>query len=170
MRILQSFLKGIDNLSEWTGKIFNWTVIPLMVLVVMEVIRRKAFNSPTVWSLEITTFIYGFYFMIVAAYTLLYRGHVSVDIIYNRFSNRGKAIIDIVLYLTLFFIFIGIGFKGGVGYAASAWELRARSVTAFSPILYPIKTVIPVAVLLLLLQGLSNFIRSLMLAIKGQNL
>ena len=72
---LKTILKGFDWVSEWTGRIFVWLVIPLTVVVVWEVVSRRVFNAPHIWATEVTNYLYGPHFMLVAAYTLLYKSH-----------------------------------------------------------------------------------------------
>jgi TRAP-type mannitol/chloroaromatic compound transport system permease small subunit len=159
-------IKDIDNVSSWTGRIFSWTIIPLTLLVVFEVITRRVFNSPTIWSFEVITYLYGFFFMIVAAYTLLHNAHVRIDIVSSRWSPQTQAIVDIVNYLVFFFPFIGVVLWRGTYFALSSWSFGEVSASYFHSPLYPIKTVIPIAALLLLIQGLSNFVKNIDFVLK----
>ncbi len=167
---LKTFLKSIDNISEWTGRIFIWLVVPLTAVVVFEVISRRIFDMPHIWAPEVTDFLYGPHFMLVAAYTLLYKGHVAIDIIYNRFSPRVRGILDIITYLVFFFPFCSIVFYQGVIFAKTSWLIHETSGSAALPVIPEIKTVISVTFALLLLQGLANFIRSIIQAVKGEAL
>jgi len=167
---LKTFLKSIDNISEWTGRVFIWLVVPLTAVVVFEVISRRIFDMPHIWAPEVTDFLYGPHFMLVAAYTLLYKGHVAIDIIYNRFSPRVRGILDIITYLVFFFPFCSIVFYQGVIFAKTSWLIHETSGSAALPVIPEIKTVISVTFALLLLQGLANFIRSIIQAVKGEAL
>jgi TRAP-type mannitol/chloroaromatic compound transport system permease small subunit len=166
----ETFLKGIDNISEWSGRIFVWLIIPLTALVVFEVISRRVFGAPHVWATEVTNFIYGPHFMLVAAYTLLHKGHVAIDIIYNRFSPRVRGILDIFTHLAFFFPFCIIVFYEGIIFAKTSWLIHETSGSAALPVIPEIKTVIPVTFALLFLQGLANFIRSIIQAVRGEAL
>jgi TRAP-type mannitol/chloroaromatic compound transport system permease small subunit len=167
---LKSFLKGVDCISEWSGRIFIWLIIPLTVVVVFEVISRRIFNAPHIWATEVTNYIYGPHFMLVAAYTLLYKGHVSIDIIFQRFSKRWQGIIECFNYIVFFFPFCFLIFQQGIVFAKTSWEIHETSGSAALPIVPEIKTVIPITFALLLIQGLANFIRSIILAVKGNEL
>jgi TRAP-type mannitol/chloroaromatic compound transport system permease small subunit len=164
---LKAFLKGLDNVSEWSGRIFVWLVVPLTGVVVFEVISRRVFGAPHIWTTEVTNYLYGPHFMLVAAYTLLYRGHVSIDIIYQRFSPRTRGILDCFTHLVFFFPFLLILLIQGILYAYTSWSIHETSESAALTILPLVKTVIPVTALLLLIQGLAHFIRSIMQAIRG---
>jgi len=164
---LKAFLKGLDNVGEWSGRIFVWLIVPLTGVVVFEVISRRVFGAPHIWSIEVTDYLYGPHFMLVAAYTLLYRGHVSIDIIYQRFSPRTRGILDCFTHLVFFFPFLIILLIQGIFYAYTSWSINETSQSAALTIVPLVKTVIPVTALLLLIQGLSNFIRSIMQAVRG---
>ncbi|RJR32997.1 MAG: TRAP transporter small permease subunit [Desulfobacteraceae bacterium] len=167
---MRRILGVIDVISEWTGRIFSWTVVVLTVLVVLEVFMRRMFNRPTIWNFEVTIQLYAFFFMIVAAHALLRRSHVAVDVVYLLFSRRTRAILDVITYLIFFFPFLITLLYEGSRYAAESWAVKEKSWSVFAPPLYPIKTVIPVMAFLLLLQGLAIFIRQLHMAIKGEEL
>ncbi len=167
---LKTILKGFDGVSEWSGRIFVWLIIPLTVVVVYEVISRRVFNAPHIWATEVTNYLYGPHFMLAAAYTLLYKSHVSIDIIYGRYSPRTRGILDIITYLVFFFPFCIIVFYQGIIFAQTSWAIGETSESAALRVVPLIKTVIPVTFGLLLIQGLANFIRSIMLVTRGKEI
>jgi len=169
-QMLKSILTFIDNVSEWTGRVFVWLIIPLTLVVVYEVVARRVFNAPHIWATEVTNYLYGPHFMLVAAYTLLHQAHVRIDIIYAKFSARTRGILDIITNLVFFFPFCTIVFYQGIIFAQTSWSIGETSESAALRILPLIKTVIPVTFALLLIQGLANFIRSIMLVAKGREI
>jgi TRAP-type mannitol/chloroaromatic compound transport system permease small subunit len=168
---IRTALRVADTISEWTGRLFAWLVVPITIIVVYEVISRRLLNAPHIWSFEVSTFLYSLHFMMVAAYTLLYDGHVTVDLIYGVLSRRWQAVIDVLSYLLFFFPFFLVFLVAGTEYASDSWATSERTMTAQLPLMLPImKTLIPVASFLLLLQGASRFVRSLYLAVSGREL
>jgi TRAP-type mannitol/chloroaromatic compound transport system permease small subunit len=167
---MKTLLHILESVSEWTGRIFVWLISPLTVVVLYEVISRRFFDAPHIWATEVTNFIYGPHFMLVAAYTLLYKSHVSIDIIYGRFSPRTRGILDIFTYLVFFFPFCTIVFYQGIVFAQTSWSIGETSESAALRIVPLIKTVIPVTFGLILIQGLANFIRGIMLVVKGKEI
>ncbi len=103
---LLKLLKVIDAVSEWSGKLAAWMIIPMVGGVTYEVVARYAFNAPTAWAYDLTYMLYGSLFMLGAAYTLRKGGHIRTDFFYENFSIRTKGIIDASGYL--FFFFPGI--------------------------------------------------------------
>jgi len=167
---IKKIVNGMEQFSEWSGRIFVWLVIPLTGLVVFEVISRRFFDAPHIWSIEVINFIYGPYFMLVAAYTLLHQAHVRIDVISAKFSTRTRGILDIITYLVFFFPFCTIVFVQGIVFAQTSWSIGETSDSAALSVLPLIKTVIPVTFALLLIQGLANFIRSIMIVARGKEI
>lgn len=167
---VNSFLKVLDGISEWSGRIFVWLVIPLTALVVYEVISRRFFGSPHIWAPEVIDFLYGPNLMLVAAYTLLHKGHVCIDILYQRFTPRVKGILDVITYTVFFFPFCIIVFYHGIVFAGTSWSLGETSESAALRVLPLIKTAIPLAFLLLLCQGLATYIRAFIQAVRGREI
>ena len=166
---LRKLIRVIDTISEWSGKLVAWLIIPMVAGVTYEVIARYGFNAPTIWAYDLTYMLYGSLFMLGAAYTLVKGGDIRTDFFYGNFSARTKGIIDTAGYLFFFFpgmlFFLIAGWEG----ALHSWSILEKSeATAWRPAIYPFKTVIPVTALLLLIQGVSEFVKSLYAAIRGE--
>jgi TRAP-type mannitol/chloroaromatic compound transport system permease small subunit len=167
---VRRLLKTFDRISEWAARVAMWGLCIVTGIVVYEVVTRRVFHSPHVWTYEIITLFYGAHFMLLAAYTLLKQGHVAIDILYNRLRPKTQAILDIVTYLIFFFPFLFVLFKVGASLATASWATSEKTLTARLPIVLPaMKTVTPVTAALLLLQGFSLFYRRLYFLIKGED-
>ncbi|MCD6571299.1 MAG: TRAP transporter small permease subunit [Deltaproteobacteria bacterium] len=151
----------VDSLNEWIGRIFGMIIIPIVLIAVYEVICRRFLNSPTIWSFEVLKQLFGLYFMMLAAYGLLHKAHISIDVFTMRLSKKKRAIIDIICYIIFYFPFCLITIKYSYVFAAVSWVSKERSWSVFGPVLYPIKTVIFIGFTLLLLQGISEFIKDI---------
>ena len=162
-------LRYIDKLSEWTGIASAWLIIPLMIVVVHEVVRRHVFNAPTGWGYDTCWMLYSALFMIGGAYTLLHKGHVRIDIVYNLLSPRGKIIFDVISYAVIFLFVMALFTWAGAKFAFLAWKTGEKLSTTnwFFPS-GPSKTLIPLAFFLLGLQSLSELIRNLLSLVKGE--
>ena len=159
MNTLLGLSKKIDILSTWTGKIFSYLLIPLTLCVVFEVVTRYL-DHPTIWTFESSNFFYGAHFMLVAAYGLLMKSHVSIDLISSRYSKKTQAICSLICYACMYFPFIAVFTYFGFAYSYNSWSMLENSWSSWGPPLYPIKTVIPVTAVLLLLQGISEVIKT----------
>jgi TRAP-type mannitol/chloroaromatic compound transport system permease small subunit len=100
---VMSAVRVIDSISDWSGRLFAWLIVPLVAGTTYEVIVRYAFNAPTIWAYDLSYMLYGSHFMLGAAYTLLKGGHIRTDIFYQNWSTRKQGWVDALLYLFLFF-------------------------------------------------------------------
>jgi TRAP-type mannitol/chloroaromatic compound transport system permease small subunit len=165
---MRKFTRICDSISEWTGRGAGWLIWPVMVLCVYEVITRRFFGSPHIWTYDVTDTFYGAHFMLLAAYTLLYRGHVSIDIVVVRFSPRTQLILSVMNYLVFFFPFILVILYVGLDSAVDSWKFWEKTSIGL-PLIYPImKTLPPGTAFLLLIQGLSEFAKMLFPGAKGE--
>ena len=154
-------LQFLENVNEWVGRVFSWVIAVLTILVVLEVIMRRCFGHPTIWNFEATKQLYAFLFMVLAAFALLHKAHVSIDIVESKMHTKVRAGLRIVSYLIFFFPFCIVVLWQGIRYASKSWAIYETSWSVFAPPLYLIKTVIPLTAFLLLLQGLSIVIKDL---------
>jgi len=171
MKFLRGFIKHVDRFSEWSGKAVAWTILFLVGELVYDSVARYAFNAPTVWSFDISYMIYSLLFMLGGAYTLLIDEHIRIDLIYKKVSLRTRAAIEIIGYLVLFFPVMAALVYFGIGFTIDSWRiLEHQTLSYWGPPIYPFKALIPVAAILLLLQGIAQFIRSLLFIVKGEEL
>ncbi|MFB3818831.1 MAG: TRAP transporter small permease subunit [Candidatus Methylomirabilales bacterium] len=161
--------RGIDRFTEWCGRIIAWLCFPLVAALVYEVTARYVFRAPTEWAYDVTYMLYGTIFMLGAAFTLLKKAHIRTDMFYNHWSPRTQGRVDALAYLLLYFPAIVFFLVAGWDYAAHSWATGEHtSLSPWRPIIYPFKTVIPVTAVLLLIQGVSEFLKSLHAARRGE--
>jgi TRAP-type mannitol/chloroaromatic compound transport system permease small subunit len=159
----------VDTFSEWSGKAVAWLIIPLFLGLTYEGIARYLFNAPTMWAFDLSYMLYGALFMLGAHYTLLRGAHIRTDIFWEKFSPRTKGWIDAAAYLFFFFPAMILLFYASVDEAWHSWRMGELSEqTAWRPVLWPFKTVVPLTALLLLIQGASEFLKSLYAARTGR--
>ena len=166
---LLRFCHIIGLINTYTGKVLSVLIVFMSLILTYEVVLRYGFNSPTAWAHEITCSIFGAYSVLAGGYALFLNQHIRSDVIYARFSERGKAICDLIAFPLLVLLLILI-FVQGFNMAVSATLFRETTVTTFRSPIYPVKICIPLAALLMLLQTLVLAIRNLWLVIKKEEL
>ena len=166
---LERGVRVIDRFAEVSGVAIAWLMVPLMGAVVYEVVARYAFAAPTLWAFDITYMLYGAMFMLGAAYALRVGAHIRTDFFWERWSLRTRGVIDTVAYVVFFFpgiaLFLWVGWEEA-WYAYGIGETSEQ--TAWRPLLWPLKACIPLAAALLLLQGMSELVKSLYAALTGR--
>ena len=156
----QSIYRGIDHVSYWSGKACAWLIVGLTLVVSVEVFKRYILNAPTAWIFDFNNMLYGTLFMMCGAYTLAAGGHVRADFVYGRLKPRTQAGLDLALYLLFFIPGILALIYAGFDYALDSWRIGEHStVTAEGPPVYHFKAVIPIAGILVMLQGIAEIVR-----------
>lgn len=166
---MQNLLLFVDKVSSWVGQLFAWLALTLTLLISWEVFSRYALNKPNPWTFDLMIMMYGTLIMMAGAYTLAKNGHVRGDVLYGFFPPRLQAAIDLTLYFVFFIPGIVALVWAGYTYAAESWAINEHStLTANGPPLYPFKTVIPIAGVLLLMQGIVEIIRCVICLRQGE--
>src|SRR3954465_7109163 len=154
-------VRVIDKFTDTTGVWIAWLNVPLVLAVAFEVIARYVFNAPTVWSFDITYMLYGTIFMLGAAYALHKGAHIRTDFFYEKWSAQTKGMVDSISYIVFFFPSLIMLLASSGGEAGDAWTISEMSEqTPWRPLLWPYKSVVPVTCVLLMLQGISETIKS----------
>ena len=168
IKMIKKFCHSVDLLNEWTGRIAGWLVIPLCLLVTYDVGLRYIFNRPTVWAWDVNVQFLGAMVALGGGYTLLYNGHIGVDVLVANLPIKKKAVIELI---TSFFFFLGVIVLVWLSIVQARISVKTREVdfTYFAPPVYPLKVVIAVGFFLLFLQGIVKLIRDLTLVLsKGE--
>jgi TRAP-type mannitol/chloroaromatic compound transport system permease small subunit len=157
---VQRFLDTVDRISTWVGKAAAWLIMVLMLVVCAEVFKRYILNAPTAWIFDFDNMLYGTLFMLCGAYTLAQNGHVRGDFLYSSMRPRTQAALDLALYIVFFMPGIAAVMYAGWEYAGDSWRIAEHSnVTAEGPPVYHFKSMIPLAGVLVMLQGLAEVVR-----------
>ena len=154
-------IKIIDNFSEWTGNAFAWLSVPLAIVVFYEVVSRYFFNDPTIWAYDLSYMLYGALFMLGAAITLRRGAHIRTDMLWEKFSQTTKGKIDFYAYIIFFFPGMILLFTTSIDdawHALTFGELSEQ--TPWRPYLWPLKSVVPMTALLMMIQGVSEILKS----------
>ncbi len=156
-----SIINYIDSVNEFIGRSVSWLSFLLVILVTIDVIMRYGFNISFVALEELQWHLYALIFLLGAGYTLRHNGHVRVDVIYQRLSKRMRALINVIG--TLLFLFPGcfLVIKTSLPFVYSSWVVGEGSADPGGlPARYLLKAAIPLAFVLLGIQGVSMFFKN----------
>ena len=163
------FVKLIDKISEWSGALAAWLVVPLTAVVIIDVFQRHVLNSPTRWGYDVLWMLFSAQFLIGGAYTLLRKGHIRIDIVYGLLSERAKLIYDIINTAVVILLPSLLLTWAGIVFAADAWihDERLSTTNWFFPA-GPSRTLIPIGFFLIALQCIAEIIKNIQALKKGK--
>lgn len=151
---LATFSRRIDKINDLLGKAVSFLIVPMIAVIVIEVVLRYFFNSPTIWALESAQMMFGFMFLLGAGYTLKEDGHIRVEIAYMYASSRAQAGMKIFALLFVFFYCGTVLFHGSIK-AYESIIISEQAFSVWSPYIFPLISCIPIAALLMICQGIS---------------
>ena len=159
----------IDTTSLWIGRIVCLLTVPLILFVIYEVFMRYLFTAPTIWVYDTSRMLYGALFMLGAGYALSKGIHIRADFLYRNFPVKTQGTVDAILYLLLYFPGMLVFLWTSMDFAGVSWMRMEKGMdTAWMPLVAPIKTALPVGVFFLILQGVSEFCKSIYAATRGR--
>ena len=175
-------IEFIDRNMLVTGKIVCWITVPLIFAMVYEVIGRHFFNRPTLWSFDVSRMLAGALFMLGAAYTLSKGIDIRADFLYRNWKVRNQAKVDLFLYLLFFFPGFLVFFWVSFDYAYTSIcgrsdlmeclggkvRIQRAMYTTWMPVMWPLKSCMPIGAFLLLVQGISEVLKSYYAYVKGR--
>ena len=175
-------IEFIDSKMLITGKIFCWLTIFLIYAMIHEVIGRHFFNRPTLWSFDISRMLAGALFMLGAAYALSKGIHIRADFLYRNWSVKSQARVDLLLYLIFFIPGFLVFFIVSFDYAYTSIcgrsnleeclggkvRIQRAMDTTWMPIMWPLKSCMPIGAFLLLVQGVSEILKTYYAFVKGR--
>ena len=171
MERIKKALHLVDRISYWSGQLVSVAAIIMVLIIAYDVIMRYAFRAPTIWQYDLSYMLGGSIVMLGTGYVHSQRRHVRVDIIYNLFSERVKLTIEVVCTLLLFFPLITGLIIAAAEHTIHAWQVNEFSEVGFwRPRMWPFRSVIPIGLTILWVQGLANFIRDFYKLVKGKEL
>ena len=157
---MKAYINFADQFVVWIGRAFAWGIFILTAAVMYEVIMRYFFNAPTLWAFDFTIQMYGAVFMMGGASAMSTKTHVKADMYYNKLSEKGQAILDLILFIFFYAPGVFALTYAGYFYAKKAWIVHETSWNSPAQIqIYFSKSLIPIAGLLLLIIGISEIFR-----------
>ena len=158
---MTAYAARIDRLTAAIGRAVAWLVLAVVLLQFVLVVARYLFGIGSIWLTETVIYAHAAVFMLAAAWTLQLGGHVRVDIFYADASARTKALIDLAGSVLLLLPFVFVLFLLSVPYAARSWTILEHSQEASGlPLVFVLKTLIPLFALLMALQGIAQALRA----------
>ncbi|MBK8072893.1 MAG: TRAP transporter small permease subunit [Ramlibacter sp.] len=164
---MQKLLLGVDRLSTWLGQLFAWAIVLLTASISWEVFSRYVLGNPHAWMLDVQIMLYGVLFMMAGAYTLSKNGHVRGDVLYGFFKPRTQATLDLILYFVFFLPGVVALTWAGWSFFTDSLAIREHTFNADPIPVYPFKFFIPLAGMILLLQGLVEIARCIICIREG---
>lgn len=159
---LPAICRIVDAINRYLCQWISVATVLMVLITFAVVVLRYGFNVGWIALQESVMYLHGAVFMLAAAYTLRADGHVRVDVFYRRMSPQAQAMVNLGGTLLLLMPTCVVIVSYSASYVAESWRLMESSIEAGGlPLVFLLKSLIPVSAILLLLQGLSDSLRYL---------
>jgi TRAP-type mannitol/chloroaromatic compound transport system permease small subunit len=163
MAALTKIADCIDRFNSCIGRGAAWLALVIVVLQFVLVVARYVFSLGSIWLTETVLYAHAALFLLAAAWTLQVGGHVRVDVFYAGAKPRTRAWIDLIGTLLLLLPFTAILLWLSWPYASRSWAILERSQEASGlPLVFVLKTLIPVFAAMMASQGVAQTVRAAM--------
>lgn len=165
--------RRIDRFSEWSGRVLYWLTLAMVGVGAFNALVRYLDRytgmglSSNMW-IELQWYLFSLVFLLGAAYTLKVDDHVRVDVLYSQLSRRGKAWINLLGTVLFLIPFCAVVLWMTIPFVVNSWAILEGSPDPGGLPRFPIKTVIPLALVLVMLQGVAMMIQEIAV-LRGMN-
>ena len=158
---MRNLANSLERMTAAIGRAAAWLILIVVTLEFALVVARYLFSLGSSWASETVIYAHAALFLLAAAWTLQANGHVRVDIFYAEAKPRTKALVDLVGAVVFLLPFAAVLLWLSMPYATRSWAILERSQEASGlPLVFLLKTLIPIFALLMGLQGVAQIIRS----------
>lgn len=163
-RAIRVYVDTVDAVNRGVGRFAMYAIFMAMFGVLLySSLARVAFDASPIWGIEMAQFLMTSYYLLGGGYALQDGSHVRMDLLYGRFSPRGRAMIDL---FTAFFLlgYLILLLYGGISSTIYSFEYGQRNHSAWAPHIWPVKVIMVTGIVLALLQLTAIFFKDLALA------
>jgi TRAP-type mannitol/chloroaromatic compound transport system permease small subunit len=167
-KAVKIFVHSVDTVNKVVGTFSMYLVFLMIGILLYEPVARNLFDKSSIWAVEMAQFTMAAYYLLGGGFSMMLKGHVRMDLLYGRWSEKKKAKVDAVtsLFLIFYLVFLLYGAYSSIEYAVMYGQ---KNRSAWAPYMAPIKIIMGTGVLLMLLQSLSTFFKDIAKA-RGEKL
>jgi TRAP-type mannitol/chloroaromatic compound transport system permease small subunit len=167
-KAVKIFVQSVDATNKVVGTLSMYLVFVMIGILLYEPVARNLFDKSNIWAVEMAQFTMAAYYLLGGGFSMMLRGHVRMDLLYGRWSEKKKARVDAItgLFLIFYLVFLLYGAYSSIEYAVMYGQ---KNRSAWAPYMAPIKIIMGTGVLLMLLQAIATFFKDLAKA-RGEKL
>ncbi len=167
MNVIKAICRTIDKVNDALGKVFSLIVVGILAVIMCEVILRRIFSKPQIWTQDMIVMLFACYIILITAYGFLKKAFVAVDIVFAMLPKRGQYIMHLITYIIFFVPFV-------FGLIPESWSFFMKSFlsgekgySVWAPLVWPEKLCFFIGLLLLGIQGISEILKQIVGIVEG---
>jgi TRAP-type mannitol/chloroaromatic compound transport system permease small subunit len=157
---LKGYMRCVGFINRWVGKGVMYLIFLMMGILLFAAFSRAVFDKPYIWVMEMAQFTMAAYYLLGGGFSMQQDAHVRMDVFYEKWSPKKKAIVDSITAFALIFYLVILAW-GGFASSGYALEYSQKNYTAWGPPLAPIKIIMLIGIILMLLQSIAMLMKDL---------
>lgn len=159
MKVLKRICNAIDRVNDWIGRIASFVVLGILAAIVIEVVLRRLFHSPQIWTMDVICMTFGCYVITICAYGFQKKAFVAVDVLFARLKPMVQHILQLLTYVVFMVPFIFILLPESWQFFYQSWVSGEKGYSVWAPPVWPVKLFLFLGLVLLALQGISEMLK-----------
>lgn len=158
-KAVKIYVRYVDTVSRAVGRLAMYMIFAMMGILLFSSVSRIMAGVSHIWVVEMAQFTMSAYYLLGGGYSMQLNSHVRMDLLYSRWSPRGKAWADAITICLLIFYLVFL-LVGGISSTHYAFKYGQTNYSAWAPQLAPIKVIMCIGIALMLLQAIATFFKN----------
>ena len=159
MKAIKAIYNGIDKFNDFLGRIFSVLSLAILAVIMCEVILRRIFNRPQIWTQDLIVMLFACYIILISAYGLQKKAFVAVDVLFARLPLMAQYILHIVTYAIFLVPFLAGLLPNSWTFFWNAYVTGEKGYSVWAPPTWPVKLCLFIGLLLLSIQTVSELLK-----------
>ena len=159
MKVIKGICNGIDKFNDVLGRLFSILVLGILGVILCEVVLRRIFNRPQIWTQELTVMLFACYIILICAYGFQKKAFVAVDVIFAMLPQMAQHILHIITYLIFLVPFVVSMLPTSWSFFLRAYTTNEKTYSVWAAPTWPVKLCLLIGLALLAIQSVSEILK-----------
>ena len=159
MKVIKGICNGIDKFNDILGRVFSVLVLGILGVILCEVVLRRIFNRPQIWTQDLTVMLFACYIILICAYGFQKKAFVAVDVVFAMFPQMAQHILHIITYLIFLVPFVVSLLPSGWSFFLRAYTTHEKTYSVWAAPTWPVKLCLFIGLALLAIQSVSEILK-----------
>ena len=159
MKVIKGICNGIDKFNDILGRVFSILVLGILGVILCEVILRRIFNRPQIWTQDLTVMLFACYIILICAYGFQKKAFVAVDVVFAMLPQMAQYILHIITYLIFLVPFVVSLLPSGWSFFLRAYTTNEKTYSVWAAPTWPVKLCLFIGLALLAIQSVSEILK-----------
>ena len=159
MKVIKGICNGIDKFNDILGRVFSVLVLGILGVILCEVVLRRIFNRPQIWTQDLTVMLFACYIILICAYGFQKKAFVAVDVIFAMLPQMAQHILHIITYLIFLVPFVVSMLPTSWRFSLRAYTTHEQTYSVWAAPTWPVKLCLFIGLALLAIQSVSEILK-----------